>query len=328
MFGRKKQTDDAGLESDGIQHESSHSDRTLTNDLEPTKAQVKRATRTRLCWALLTSFLLLISVVFIILVEIGSTGAKPVLKDIYFLKLDLTNIIPLTVPDAVLINSIAQSLGLHDYYSVGLWGYCEGYVGQGITQCSKPKTLYWFNPVEIIQSELLAGASIALPAQISSILGLIRVVSHWMFGLYLAGVCLSFVMMFLVPLSVFTRWATFPIMFFTFFAALCTTVATVVATVLFVIAKNAVTSVSQINISANIGVEMFAFMWIGAATSILAWLIMLGQCCCCASRRDIKKGKKAGSKKAWGPDGNPAQMSEKPKRQKRGIFGKQKTQET
>ena len=148
-----------------------------------------------------------------------------------------------------------------------------------------------------------------------------------MFGLYLAGVCLSFIMMFLVPLSVFTRWATFPLMLFTFLAALCTTVATVVATALFIIATNAVTSVSQINIGASIGVEMFVFMWIGAATSILAWLIMLGQCCCCASRRDVKRGKKTGSKKAWTDRQSPAQMSEKPQREKRGMFGKQRNVE-
>ena len=164
MFGRSKPAEDAGLESganDEVQPEGSpsHSDRTLTNELEPTKAQLKRATRTRLCWAFLTSFLLLISVVFIILVEVGSTSATAVRKDIYFIKLNLANIIPLTVPDSGLINSIAQSLGLSDIYTVGLWGFCQGNLGEGIVQCSKPKVMYWFNPVEIIQSELLAGAS-------------------------------------------------------------------------------------------------------------------------------------------------------------------------
>lgn len=93
------------------------------------------------------------------MVEIGDTKVSPIRNRIYFLKLNLTNIIPLAVPDATLINSIAQTLGLHDFYTVGLWGYCEGYNGQGTTACSKPQVLYWFNPVAIIQSELLAGAS-------------------------------------------------------------------------------------------------------------------------------------------------------------------------
>ncbi|KAK4549751.1 hypothetical protein LTR36_005052 [Oleoguttula mirabilis] len=337
MFGRKKKPAEqaAGLaEAEGgntttippndyVHDSSNHSDRTLTNDFEPSKAQIKRATRTRLIWALLASFLLLLSVIFIILVELGDTKTSKTLTNIYFLRLDLTNIIPLSVPDAALVNSVAQTLGLHDFYTVGLWGYCEGDNGQGVTGCSKPKTLYWFNPVEIIESELLAGASIALPAQITTILGLIRTVSHWMFGLYLAGACLAFIMIFLAPLSVRSRWATFPITLFTFLAALCTTVASVIATVLFIIAQRAVTSVTQINIGASIGVEMFVFMWIGAGTAIAAWLILWGQCCCCASRRDVRRGKKRGSKKAWGEGEGPVVGSEKAKKT-RGGFGRKK----
>lgn len=145
MFGRNKEK-----VTDG---------RPLSNDFHPSKSQVKRATRARMGWALLTSLLLLTSVVFVVLVEIGDVRIKPTLNRIYFIKLDLSNIIPVRVPNSILINSIAQSLGLHDFYTVGLWNFCEGYNGQGVTNCSKPETLYWFNPVEIIQSELLSGAT-------------------------------------------------------------------------------------------------------------------------------------------------------------------------
>ena len=96
----------------------------------------------------------------------------------------------------------------------------------------------------------------------------------------------------------------------TFLAALCTTVASVVATVMFIIMQNAITQVQQLNIGASIGVEMFAFMWIAAAAAILAWIIQLSLCCCCASRRDVKKGKKRGSMKAWKDD--VPSTSEKP----------------
>jgi len=159
MFGRKKK--DAPGAVDGVDNRhGSNSDRTLTNnDFEPSKAQLKRATRTRKGWALFTSFLLLVSVIFLILVEVGDTKVGGVRSSIYFIKLNLSDIIPLTVPDATLINSVAQSLGLHDFYTVGLWGFCEGDNGSGVTDCSKPQTLYWFNPVDIIQSQLLAGAS-------------------------------------------------------------------------------------------------------------------------------------------------------------------------
>ncbi|CAK4026641.1 integral membrane [Lecanosticta acicola] len=318
MFGRKKKTE----EGEGAAR--SGSDRTLTNENEPSKAQIKRATRTRLCWALLTSLFLLISVVFLILVEVGDTRVGKIRSAIYFIKLDLSDIIPVSVPNAVLINSIAQSLGLHDFYTVGLWNYCEGYDGQGTTACSPTQTLYWFNPIEIIQSELLAGATIALPAELNNILDLIRLVSHWMFGLFLAAACVNFLLIFIVPLSIYSRWATFPIAIFTFLGALFVTVAAVIATVMFIIMKDAITSATQLNIGAELGVEMFAFMWIAASSAILAWLIQMGMCCCCASRRDVRTGRKRGSKRAWGTE-TPG-VSEKPAKKKKGLpaFGRTK----
>lgn len=125
----------------------------------PSHHTTKAATRTRLTFSLLSSLLFLIALVFLILVEVGNTSSHhAVVGSIYFLKLDLSHIIPQAVPQATLINSIARTLGLHDFYQVGLWNYCEGY-GSAISNCSKPKTLYWFNPVQIILSELLSGAT-------------------------------------------------------------------------------------------------------------------------------------------------------------------------
>lgn len=156
MFGRKA-SDPA---SDGT-GDHPGSDRTLTNDTtHPTKAQLKRATRTRRIWAAIAALLLVISVIFIILVEVGNIGDRPVSRDTYFIDLDLSNVVPVAVPNAVLINSIAQTLGLNDHYRVGLWNYCAYNIGEsGFDNCSDPKTLWWFNPVEILQSQLLAGAS-------------------------------------------------------------------------------------------------------------------------------------------------------------------------
>jgi hypothetical protein len=134
-----------------------------------------------------------------------------------------------------------------------------------------------------------------------------------MFGLFLSGACLAFVMIFLNPLAVFSRWLTLFTGIFTFLAALFTTVAAVIATVMFIIMKNAFTSVEELNIGAELGIKMFVFMWIAAGSSIIAWLIQTSLC-----RRDVKKGKKTGSKKAWQTE-TPG-ISEKESR--RGVFGR------
>lgn len=144
-----------------------------SNDgFDASKEQIKRATRPRMIWALVTSLLLVISVVFLILVEIGNTSINPTLNKIYFINLDLSNIIPVSVPNAALINSIARTLGLHDFYTVGLWNFCEGYNGPGVTHCSDPQTLYWFNPVAILKRELIAGAS-SIPFSMKTIYALL-----------------------------------------------------------------------------------------------------------------------------------------------------------
>lgn len=145
--------------SNGTAGTTTSSPTTIVAEHELSKEQIKRATRTRKSWALLTCFFLFVSVIFLILVEIGGVKNRSIIKNWYFIRLDLSNIVPSSVPNFELINTIAQTLGLHDFYQVGLWGFCEGYQDEGVTSCSKPQTLYWFNPVEIIKNELLAGAS-------------------------------------------------------------------------------------------------------------------------------------------------------------------------
>jgi hypothetical protein len=252
------------------------------------------------------AFIYLIALVFIILVEIGNLNGKSVIRDTYFLNINISDIVPTTVPNASLLNSLAQSIGLHDFYQVGLWGYCEGYNDAGITYCSPPKTLYWFNPVEIILSELLAGASITLPEEIISILKIVKTASQWMFGLFMTGAVLTLLSIFLAPMAFSSkpRWEhkrkriffrSFPIVFLTFFAFLCTAAASVVATVMFVIFTNVLNNdAADLNIVPTLGVQMLAFEWTATGLLLLGLLMQLGTCCgicCCNGRKKaMKKG--------------------------------------
>lgn len=161
-FGRKKKADLSPAGDVEGRDSKPDSDRTLTDNddkVAPTAWQLKRATKTRKTWTIISAFLLFCSVIFTIMVEIGNTSNKPGLTNLYFIRLNLTNVFPASLPNATLLNSIARSLGLYDYYQVGLWNYCGGYNDGGIQSCSKTQTLYWFNPVSIIQSQLFAGAS-------------------------------------------------------------------------------------------------------------------------------------------------------------------------
>jgi hypothetical protein len=208
------------------------------------------------------------------------------------------------------VNSLARSLGLHDFYQVGLWNFCEGYNNEGITYCSRHQTLYWFNPVEILLNELLAGATITLPNNINDILDLIKIASHIMFGFFLTGAIMNFINIFLAPIVLYSRWWSLAFVVWSFISTLMTVAATVIATAMFIIFRNVITSQQSLNIGASVGVQMFAFMWVAAAMSLFAWVIHLCLSCCCASRRDVKTGRKHGSKKAYGD----ASMDEKKRR--------------
>jgi hypothetical protein len=120
-----------------------------------------------------------------------------------------------------------------------------------------------------------------------------------MFGLFLTGTCLTAVLIFLMPLAIFTRWLALLTSILAFLNALVVTVASIIATVMFIIFRNTITRVSEINIGAEIGITLFVFMWIASAFTIFAWLVQTGLCCCCASRRDVKTGRKRGSEKAY-----------------------------
>jgi len=290
IFGRKKKEEKEA----GIRDRDSSED-TLVDE----RAFYKKPTTLRIFIALVY----VIAVVFLILVEIGSINDNPVIRSTYFLKINLSNIIPESVPNAVLINSIAQSLGLHDFYQVGLWNYCAGYNGEGITTCSSPVAGYWFNPVEIIMSELLVGATIALPTEVTNALSLVKTASTWMFACFMVGICLCFLCIFLAPLgfSKKPRWShkakriflrQLPLTILTGLALLFTAVGAVVATVMFTIFKNTFTEQDGFNIEAKLSNQMLAFMWIAVGMALIGFLMQIGTCCgvcCCNGKRKAER---------------------------------------
>jgi len=95
-----------------------------------------------------------------------------------------------------------------------------------------------------------------------------------MFTLFLTGACTCLVSVFLTPLSIYTRWATFPIAIFAFCSALMTTAANMIATVMFIIFKNVMYGAEEtVNIMPEICCKMFAFMWVASASAIVGLLL-------------------------------------------------------
>jgi len=129
---------------------------------------------------------------------------------------------------------------------------------------------------------------------------------------------MNFVNIFLAPIVIYSRWISFPFAIWTFISALLTTAATIIATVMFIIFRNVLTSQAGLNIGANLGNDMFAFMWIGTAFSIFGFVIHLCLSCCGASRRDVRTGRRKGNKNAYSVNG-VSNMNEKSRKRKFGV---------
>jgi hypothetical protein len=141
--------------------------------------------------------------------------------------------------------------------------------------------MYWFNPVAVLVSQLLAGATIALPAEVNTILTLLRVGSRTMFVFFLTSICLNFVLLLASMLATRSRWWSLGLTVFGALSGIFVTVAAIIATAISVAAKVALTAQDQLNINAKIGVKMFAFMWIAAIFTEVAFLLHAAMGCCC-----------------------------------------------
>ena len=164
--------------------------------------------------------------------------------------------------------------------------------GRGITFCSTPKTLYWFNPVEVLTNELLAGATIALPTQVVTILNILRLASQIMFGFFLAACVLTFVLVLLSPLVLWSRWYSLPFALISLIDAILIVAASVIGTIISWVFKYAAESQSALNIRSSVGLRMMVFVWIASGFALLAFVIHAGLGCCCASKRDIATGRR------------------------------------
>jgi len=111
-----------------------------------------------------------------------------------------------------------------------------------------------------------------------------------MFGLFLTSTCLSFVLIFILPLSVDLQWVTILVIIFAGLNAVCITIASIIGTAISVIFKLALQSYKELNIGAIIGKKMIAFIWIATAFAIFAWIIQI--CLVCAGMRHVMKGRR------------------------------------
>jgi hypothetical protein len=150
-------------------------------------------------------------------------------------------------------------------------------------------------------NELLAGATIALPTEVVTLLNILRLVSQIMFGFFITGTVLIFVLIPATPIALYSRWWSLLFAIVSFIAVALVVAASVIATAISLVFKYAAESQSELNIHTYIGTKMLVFMWLASGFALLAFAVHSGLGCCCTSKRDIKTGRRQVKRGAASP---------------------------
>lgn len=141
--------------------------------------------------------------------------------------------------------------------------------------------MYAFDPVQIFQDELLQGQSVTVPQSVQDDLGKVRTASRWMFALYMVAVILLAITVLVGLTTLCTRVGSVITTIVSFLGLLFVTAASLVAQIMFVIYRNAINNtITQLNVSADLGTTMFAFSWTAVAAALIAFIgFTFGICC-------------------------------------------------
>lgn len=102
------------------------------------------------------------------------------------------------------------STDLKDFYSIGLWGYCEGDVKDNsfkTTFCSHPEAEFWFNPLKVWGLEK-GGAQDLLSGSEKKTMDIYKNVSKWMFIAYIIAFIATCVELVVGIFAICSRWGS------------------------------------------------------------------------------------------------------------------------
>lgn len=104
-----------------------------------------------------------------------------------------------------------QASNLKDFYTIGLWGYCDGDVKDNnnfkVTHCSDPEPEFWFNPMKVWNMEDMNLES-ALPDDAKKTLNIYKNVSKWMFIAYIIAFIATCVELLVGIFAICSRWGS------------------------------------------------------------------------------------------------------------------------
>ncbi|ODQ68680.1 hypothetical protein NADFUDRAFT_45163 [Nadsonia fulvescens var. elongata DSM 6958] len=258
----------------------------------------------------------LAALILTLIVLLGNVSNTVVLRDVYFLKVNISDLsIPTaelgltgdlaTVADAA-PKAIAQQAGLHEYYTTGLWNYCAGNSTNGtdftIDYCSKPASMYYLDPVNMLSQDIsrthssVSSATLAtalesaFPTEINDYISIVKPVSNAMWILYIVGICLTFIAIFVGGIFSFhSRCGSFCTGLISALSSISLIVASGIATAMFTKIRNLFNeNANSFGIGASVGRQAMILTWVAVLCSLASTLFwMLSICCGSTKRREV-----------------------------------------
>ncbi|EXJ95795.1 hypothetical protein A1O1_00919 [Capronia coronata CBS 617.96] len=261
----------------------------------------------RIC-CIAAPFLLSVGVLvcMVLLFVAGTSSGDKGTNDLYFLKINLTDLTLSTsanLPSEIdganttilggALQAAKQALGMKDYYTIYLRSYCSWNGNDVYANCTDSKTYFWFNPIEVWGlNDTGISVDDYLPRSFRDGLDSYHAASKAMFVLYAAALAASCLTILVGFSAIFSRWGSFFTTFFAAAMAVATIGATGTATAIFLILRTALnhTLKDDYGIHSSVGTKALAVTWIGTVFAVAAAFFWLLSVCCCSSRSPYNPG--------------------------------------
>ncbi|OJJ46925.1 hypothetical protein ASPZODRAFT_1854276 [Penicilliopsis zonata CBS 506.65] len=187
-----------------------------------------------------------------------------------------------------LLEEAEEDTDLKDFYSIGLWGYCDGSISNGTyntTACTSPKAEFYFNPITVWGLNSSSSTEDVLPSSLTKAIKVYRDVSKWMFVAYIIAFCATLAEIVLGVFAICSRWGSCVVTLVSSVSLLFTTAASVTATALFATLTGTFNSaLKDYGITGSMGKHIYIATWLAVAFSLAASLFWSFSTCCCSGR--------------------------------------------
>ncbi|OCK81971.1 hypothetical protein K432DRAFT_325251 [Lepidopterella palustris CBS 459.81] len=191
------------------------------------------------------------------------------------------------------LQSSASSKELKDFYTVGLWNYCEGDTdAKGVsktTYCSPRQASFWFNPIDVWGLSNTTAQKV-FPNKLQDGLNAYHSVSKWMFAAYTIAFWLTVGEIVVGIFAIFSRWGSFVTTIVSTASSVMILAAAATSTALYSTLAATFDSVLEpYKIKASVGTKMLAVEWLAVAFSLGAGFFWLISTCCCSGKSGKSK---------------------------------------